>query len=155
MIFASWEIDYTLAGGTQNTEDELTFDIDFRSLYQINPEHKVVLGFCGVNGYAKDAGNTNINSWPARARLIGSFNETSNVLNVPNPLIAGLVVTPFPGIVFGEDSPFYPPKDSRILMPANFQIALQLGSFSQGAVGDFVHFSLTIGYEIELNGKRW
>ncbi len=159
MIYASWELLYTQAPGGVDTRSIFTFDLDFRSLFQIDPDRQVVLAYAAVAGHRSDAVPANINYSPTQARLIGRFNETFNIGLVPSAPAAGIpnwAVTPFPGISFSEFAPFRAPETSKILMPATFQVELQRGqSASQLSAGDTVRFLLTLGYRRSVVNKSW
>jgi hypothetical protein len=155
MIFSSFFYEYLVqAGGNSNAT--VTIDMNFRALYQINPDSLIVLGYAGISGMRKDLGGLNVNSSEAfRCRLIGKFNETRNVgftISVPR---AGETITGFDGIAFGSNYAFYAPRGSRILMPPTFQLEFEPSSLAQTQVNDAMRVNFTLGYEIELKGSKF
>ena len=154
MIFSSFLYEFT-RGAVGDTNEIVTINLSFRALYQINPDHIITLGFASLCGQRKDAGGFNVNENSYAVRLIGKFNETRNIdvsISVPR---VGDSINLFDGIGFSSTAPFYAPNDSRILMPADFQIEFDPSSLSQVANGDTIRVICTIGYDLELNGKKF
>jgi len=157
MIFASFIYEYINTAPLGNTIDTVLIDMDFRSLYQINPDHLVVLGYASVAGQRKDAAGVNVNVANTYAcRLIGNFNETFNVpATIVSPIRNGQTVTLFNGITFNDGAPFVAPPDAQILMPASFQVEFDPGGFLQIIVNDSLRVMVTIGYKIVEKNSRF
>jgi len=150
MIFASFEysliIDVVPLG---RTTDFHTINLDFRSLYQINPDHEIFLQYASIAGNLEDAGLGTLQNFRLMARLIGNFNETRNIIpTITAPLVQETVVG-FSGIAFSMGGPFVAPPHSNILMPANFTCEFKAGSQAQTAAGDFIRVWITLGYDIQ------
>jgi len=156
MIFASFIYDFIRAG-VGNTIDTVLIDMDFRSLYQINPDHLVVLGYASVAGQRKDFGGLNVNvSNTYACRLIGNFNETFNVpATIVSPIRAGDSIALFNGITFNDGAPFVAPPDAQILMPPSFQVEFDPGGFIQVVNGDRLRVMVSIGYKIVKKNHSW
>jgi len=148
MIFASFEYDFVVVAAGRTT-DFHTLDMDFRSLYQINPDHEIFLKYASIVANLEDAGLGTLQNFRCMARLIGNFNETRNILAAVVAPSAGETVVQFDGICFAMAGPFVAPDNSRILMPATFQLEFKAGSQAQTAAGDFIRVWITIGYDIE------
>jgi len=149
MIFNSLFYRYVVTAASGNTRDAVLIDCDFTSLYQINPDHLIVLGYAAVSGQRQQDNGFNINSSEAFAcRLIGAFNESHNVgFSIVTPR-AGDSVVNFSGITFGSNYPFVAPDNARILMPPSFQLEFIPSSLDQTTDGDTLDLFFTIGYEI-------
>jgi len=146
MIFSSFLYEF-IRGAVGDTNDIVVIDMDFRALYQIS-DKLVILGFASLSGQRKDAGGFNVNDNSYAVRLIGNFNETNNIVaTVAVPRVGDSIVL-YNGISFSSTAPFYAPKDSKILMPATFQVEFDPSSLAQSAAGDSIRVCATIGYEI-------
>jgi len=157
MIFATFRYFFDRPGGGGNTANPVTVDLDFRSLYQINPDHLVVLGYASITGMRRDvAGASVIGPEALAARLLGNFNETFNVLaSITVAPRAGETVAPFNGIAFNQGAPFVAPPKAQILMPPTFQLQfIPTGTFGTGT-GDTWEVFFTIGYDVTLKGTRF
>jgi len=148
MIFASFEYSFVVVAAGRTTDFHL-LDMDFRSLYQINPDHEIFLKYASIVANLEDAGLGTLQNFRCMARLIGNFNETRNILAAVVAPSAGETVVGFDGIAFAMAGPFVAPDRSNILMPATFQLEFKVGSQAQTAAGDFIRVWITIGYDIE------
>lgn len=156
MIFASFQyeliIDVVPVG---RTTDFHTVNMDFRSIYQINPDHEIFLKYASIAGNLEDAGLGTLQNFRLMARLIGNFNETRNILpTITVPLVQETAVG-FSGIAFSMGGPFVAPDRSNILMPSTFQVEFKAGSQAQTAAGDFITVWFTIGYDIEPKRRNF
>ncbi len=155
MILASFRYFHQITLTTGNTRDTINIDLDFRGLYQINPDHLLTLKYASINGLRKDAGGGNYQD-NMKCRLIGDFNETRNIIaTLVSPIFTNQTLEPFNGIAFTRNAPFDAPKGARILMPPTFQIEFSFGTFNQQVNGDNIEVFFTIGYDIELKGTRF
>jgi len=150
MILASFEYSFIIdVVPLGRTTDFHTVNMDFRSLYQINPDHEIFLKYASIVGNLEDAGLGTLQNFRLMARLIGNFNETRNILpTITAPEVQETVVG-FSGVAFNMGGPFVAPDNSKILMPQTFQIEFKAGSQAQTAAGDFIRVWMTIGYDIE------
>jgi len=156
MIFASFDYLYTTTGLGQDTSQYLLIDLDFRSLYQINPDQLVTLKYAAVAALRRDASNATLQGWGStQARLIGSFNETRNIVATIPGGPPGQTIAPFDGIAFTGFAPFVARPGARILMPPTFQIEFRQGMQAQVTSGDTIRLWFTIGYDVELKGERF
>ena len=156
MIFASFEFNFVRPASGGNTSLARTIDLDFRSLYQINPEHLVVLGYASITGMRRDiAGGTLPEANELIARLIGNFNETFNVIGAIVAPRTGDTLVPFNGIAINQGAPFIAPPNSQILMPPTFQIEFGPSGFIQTATNDSFKVFFSIGYEIVMKRTRF
>jgi len=128
-----------------------TIGMSFNSLYQINPEHLVLLGYASITGTRKDfTGSAVPGGMEFSCRLLGNFNETYNVpVTIDSVARAVDAVELFSGISFNESTPFVAPRGAQILMPPTFQVEVNPSSTNQAVTGDFMVVLCTIGYEIE------
>jgi len=150
MIFASFEYSFVIdAIPAGRTTAFHTLDMDFRSLYQINPDSEIYLKYASIVANLEDAGLGTLQNFRLMARLIGNFNETRNIVAAVVAPSAGETVVGFSGICFNMGGPFVAPDRANILMPATFQVEFKAGSQAQTAAGDFIRLWLTIGYDIE------
>jgi len=154
MIFASFRYTF-LRQASSDTRLTVLIDMDFRSLYQINPDHLVLLGYAAVAGTRKDAtGSSVIGGLEYACRLIGNFNETFNVDAVINlPARPDDAIALYAGICFSSQAPFVAPPGAQILMPPTFQVEMDPSSQGQSISGDDITLLCTIGYEIELRKR--
>jgi len=154
MIFASFRYTF-LRQASGDTRDTVLIDMDFRSLYQINPDHLVLLGYASVTGTRKDATGSSVpQGMDFACRLIGNFNETFNVVpTIVLPVRPNDDIALFNGIAFSNYSPFVAPPDAQILMPPSFQVEMDPSSSGQSISGDDMVLLCTIGYEIELKKR--
>jgi len=148
MIIASFEYSFVVVAAGRTT-DFHTIDLDFRSLYQINPDHEIFLKYASIVANLEDAGLGTLQNFRCMARLLGNFNETRNIVPTITAPLAGETVTIFNGIAFAMAGPFVAPDRSQILMPATFNIEFKVGSQAQTAAGDFIRVWISIGYDIE------
>jgi len=157
MILASFEFLYTTAGAGQDTSQYLFVDLDFRSLYQINPDHLITLKYAAISALRRDALNATLSGWGStQARLVGQFNETRNIVaTIPGGGPVGQTVVPFDGIAFNGFAPFVARPGAKILMPPTFQLEFRQGMQVQTAAGDDIRAWFTIGYDIELKQTRF
>lgn len=156
MIFASFRFLYIRPSSGGNTNTQVIIDLDFRSLYQINPDHLVVLGYASVSGMRKDVtGATLTGPETVQARLIGNFNETFNVLAVVNAPRVGDDIIPFNGIAFNQGAPFVAPPNAQILMPPTFQLEINPSNSFGTGTGDTWKVIFSIGYEIVQKNTRF
>lgn len=155
MILSSFYYDYVLLSAS-NTRAAVLIQLDFTSLYQINPEHQIVLKYASIALLRQDAGAGDFSDPTSLVRLIGRFNETRNVVaTIIDPIRTTQSVVPFDGIAFNHSSPFVAPKDSKILMPPTFQIEFTIGTFNQGAIGDHLEVYFTIGYDLAIRNPNF
>jgi len=153
MIFASFRYIF-VKGASGDTRDTVLIDMDFRSLYQINPDHLVLLGYASLVGQRQDATGSSVSGGAEYAcRLIGNFNETFNVDASIVVARTGDGIALFNGIAFSSQAPFLAPAGAQILMPATFQVEFQPSSQGQNISGDDITILCTIGYEIELKRR--
>jgi len=147
MIIRSFQHVFVSPGLGLQTSQEYFLDLDFRALYQINPDKLVILKYASIVGLREDATFSAVNDTIMMARLIGNFNETRNITVTP-VVPANTTITDFDGITFSDSAPFRAVPDDLILMPAEFQISFRKGGNSQAVLGDNMTTWISIGYDI-------
>lgn len=155
MIFSSFQWDLLRAAGSPDTFATFSVNMDFRSIYQINQDQLIVLGYASITGVNTDAASSNLTVTDVRARLIGGFNETYNIVVTETAAQIGVTITPFSGITFNNRSPFKADPHYQILMPPTFVLEFQTGHVAQNAINDRVQFWVSIGYEVILKGQQF
>jgi len=148
MIIRSFQHVFVSPGLGLQTSQEYFLDLDFRGLYQINPDHLVILKYASIVGLREDATFSAVND------TIMMANETRNITVTP-VVPANTTITDFDGIAFSDSAPFRAVESDMILMPPTFQISFRKGGNSQAVLGDNMTTWISIGYDIQLKNTRF